>query len=73
MAEDFDLRSHLARQEQEEAMRRQEETARRVLHEQKRQGLEKYQEALMRAEQGMQSMRREGDGERRPFGYEPRR
>lgn len=72
MAEDFELRSRLARREQEEAMRRQEE-ARRGLSGQDRQALERYKENLVRGEQGLQGLRREGEGERRNYGYEPRR
>lgn len=71
-AENFEMRSHLARREQEEAMRRQDE-ARRGLQGPDRQALDRYPETLVRGEQGMQSMRREGDGERRTYGYEPRR
>ena len=70
MKEDYELRSHLARREQEEAIRRQEEARRGG---QDRQALERYQETLVRGEPGMQSMRREGGGEGRPYGYEPRR
>lgn len=72
MAEDFELRSHRARREQEEAMRRQDE-ARRGLSGQDRQTLERYQETLVRGEPGMQGLRREGEGERRGYGFEPRR
>ena len=71
-AENLEFRSHLARREQEEAMRRQDE-ARRGVQGPDRQALERYQDNLVRGEQGMQSMRREGGGERRPYGYEPRR
>ena len=64
----------MARREQEEAMRRQLEEARRGLQGQERQVLEKYQESLGRGEQGMQNLRRDGEGERRTtYGYEPRR
>lgn len=78
MAEDFELRSRLARREQEEAMRRQEEAARRGgggggLSGPDRQALERYKENLVRGEQGLQGLRREGEGERRNYGYEPRR
>ena len=72
MTEDFELRSHIARREQEEAMRRQDE-ARRGLSGQDRQALERYKENLARGEQGLQGLRREAEVERRPYGYEPRR
>lgn len=53
-------------------MRRQDE-ARRGLSGQDRQTLERYQETLVRGEPGMQGLRREGEGERRGYGFEPRR
>ena len=71
--EECELRSHAARREQEEAIRRQEEAARRGLQGQDRQASERYQETLARGEQGMQSMRRDGEGERRTYNFEPRR
>ncbi len=63
----------MARREQEEAIRRQEEATRRGLQGQDRQVSERYQETVVRGEQGMQGLRREGEGERRAYGYEPRR
>ena len=71
----YGMRSQMARREQEDTLRRQEEPRRGlpVAPGPDRQTLERYQETLVRGEQGMQSMRREGDGERRAYGYEPRR
>ncbi len=63
----------MARREQEEAIRRQEEATRRGLQGPDRQVSERYQETLVRGEQGMPGLRREGEGERRAYGYEPRR
>ena len=77
-ADEFELRSQMARLEQEEAIRRQEEArrqdeARRGLSGPDRQAFERYKDNLVRGESGLQSLRREGEGERSRYGYEPRR
>ena len=66
--DEFELRSQMARREQEEAIRRQEEARRGD-----RQAFERYKDNLVRGEPGLQGLRREGEGERRLYGYEPRR
>ena len=77
-ADEFELRSQIARREQDEAIRRQEEArrleeARRGLSGTDRQTFERYKDNLVRGEPGLQGLRREGEGDRRIYGYEPRR
>ena len=69
------MRSQIARREQEEAIRRQDEAVRRGLQGPDRPTLERYQYNLVRGEPGMPGLRREreGEDERRAYGYEHRR